>query len=283
MTADFRSDQSRVTSAPTNEEEVPAAELRSGDLIALRPGDRVPVDGTVTEGDSAVDESMLTGESKPVDKSPNAELYAGTVNLNGRLLLRVTKTGEATALANIIAAVQRAQTSRAGIQRLGDRVSNVFVPIVVVIAVAAGLWWSFAPDTAAAVYIALEPFLWSAHPPTGTAAGFIIAAAVLIIACPCAMGLATPAAIMAAANTAAKRGILIRDGVALEKAGTITAIVLDKTGTLTSGELAVTGPWTPHDSKEAIQAAQELAGAWPSRPTIPQVKSSPRSPAVPLT
>ncbi len=236
------------------ETEVSVAELRAGDLVALRPGDRVPVDGKVTEGDSAVDESMLTGESKPVDKSADAELYAGTVNLNGRLVLRVTKTGEATALANIIAAVQRAQTSRADIQRLGDRVSNVFVPIVVVIALAAGLWWGFAPSSAMNVYNALAPYLWAAHPPEGVAAGFIIAAAVLIIACPCAMGLATPAAIMASANAAAKRGILIRDGVALEKAGTITAIVFDKTGTLTQGKPQVVAAEAFSESATALAA-----------------------------
>src|SRR6185503_14638939 len=110
------------------EEEVPVSELRPGDLVVLRPGDRVPTDGEVVEGDSAVDESMLTGESVPVDKTARSELYAGTVNLNGRLVMRVTATGESTALAHIIAAVQRAQTSHANIQRLGDRVSNVFVP-----------------------------------------------------------------------------------------------------------------------------------------------------------
>jgi len=252
FTANFTAASSAVQVVET---EVPVAELRAGDLVALRPGDRVPVDGTVTEGDSAVDESMLTGESKPVDKSANSELYAGTVNLNGRLVMRVTKTGEATALANIIAAVQRAQTSRADIQRLGDRVSNVFVPIVVTVALAAGLWWGFAPDSAMKVFSAIAPYLWAAHPPSGAAAGFIIAAAVLIIACPCAMGLATPAAIMASANAAAKRGILIRDGVALEKAGTITAIVFDKTGTLTLGKPQVVAAEAFSESATALAAA----------------------------
>ena len=220
----------------TTEVEVPVSALTIGDRVVLRPGDRVPVDGTVVEGASAVDEAMLTGESVPVDKSTKAELYAGTVNLNGRLVMRVTATGETTALAHIIAAVQRAQTSRAGIQRLGDRVSNVFVPVVVAVAIAAGLWWGFAPASARHVHAWLAQFLWFAHPPAGAAAGFIIAAAVLIIACPCAMGLATPAAIMAAANAAARRGILIRDGVALEKAGEVTAVIFDKTGTLTMGQ-----------------------------------------------
>ena len=204
-----------VTAVQTTEVEVAVAELKIGDRIALRPGDRVPVDGIVLEGESAVDEAMLTGESVPADKKSGSNLFAGTVNLNGRLVMRVTATGEATALAHIIAAVQRAQTSRADIQRLGDRISNVFVPIVITIALVAGIFWAI-------------------H--SGAEKAFVIAAGVLIVACPCAMGLATPAAIMAAANAAARRGILIRDGVALEKAGKITTVIFDKTGTLTTGK-----------------------------------------------
>jgi Cu+-exporting ATPase len=235
--------QSLLTSAATDEMEIPVAKLQIGDLVALRPGDRVPVDGVVADGDSAVDEAMLTGESVPVDKNTGGELYAGTVNLNGRLIMRVTATGESTALAHIIAAVQRAQTSRADIQRLGDRVSSVFVPVVVAIAVVAALGWGFLPESAGHIHDALAPFLWHVMSPTGPAAGFIIAAAVLIVACPCAMGLATPAAIMASANAAARRGILIRDGVALEKAGKITAVIFDKTGTLTIGKPEVAAFW----------------------------------------
>ena len=223
------------------ETEVPAADLAAGDLVVLRPGDRVPVDGVAEAGESAVDESMLTGESAPIDKAPRSELYAGTVNLNGRLVMRVTATGEETALANIIAAVQRAQTSRANIQRLGDRVSNVFVPAIVLVAIAAGLFWALAPSAAAQAQTFLAGFLWQPHLHAATplATGLIIAAAVLIVACPCAMGLATPAAIMAGSNAAAERGILIRDGVALEKAGRITSVMLDKTGTLTMGRPTV--------------------------------------------
>jgi Cu+-exporting ATPase len=231
--------------APATEVEVPVSELRVGDRVALRPGDRVPVDGEVTEGGSAVDESMLTGESTPVDKSLQSLLYAGTTNLNGRLVMRVTATGEATALAHIIAAVQRAQSSRANIQRLGDQVSNVFVPIVCVLALATALWWGFGYESAKAAHAFLGQWLWPAHlAETAVAAAFIGAAAVLIISCPCAMGLATPAAIMAAASTAARRGILIRDGVALEKAGKVTMVVFDKTGTLTVGKPSVTQVWS---------------------------------------
>ncbi len=211
----------------TREVEVPVSELKIGDHVALRPGDRVPVDGIAVEGESAVDEAMLTGESIPTNKKSGSELFAGTMNLNGQLVLRVTATGEATALAHIIAAVQCAQTSRANIQRLGDRISNVFVPVIIGIALAAGIFWAI-------------------H--SGAEKALVIASGILIVACPCAMGLATPAAIMAAANTAARRGILIRDGVALEKAGHITAVIFDKTGTLTMGKpvlaetLAVQGP-----------------------------------------
>jgi len=221
--------------ASATEQEVPVTDLNVGDLIALRPGDAVPTDGKVVDGISAVDESMLTGESAPVDKIVDSQLYAGTANLNGRLIMRVTATGEETALAHIIASVQRAQNSRANIQRIGDRVSGVFVPVIVSIAIAAGLWWGLAPESISRVHGWLAQFLWHAQPPLGIAAGFIIAAAVLIIACPCAMGLATPAAIMAGSNAAASRGILVRDGVALEKAGKITAVIFDKTGTLTEG------------------------------------------------
>jgi len=251
---------------PVVEMEVPVAELKINDHLALRPGDLVPVDGVVVEGESAVDEGMLTGESAPVEKQAGSELYAGTVNHNGRLVMRVTATGEATALAQIVAAVQRAQTSRADIQRLGDRISNVFVPVIVLVALTAGLWWGLAPTAAGRVHEFLMPILWHAHAPAGIAAGFVIAAAVLIIACPCAMGLATPAAIMAGANAAARRGILIRDGVALEKAGRITTVLFDKTGTLTTGRTEVVSAWS---GEAGMARASSLALALARHSTHP--------------
>jgi len=255
----------RRREADGSEQLVPVAALQVGDQVVLKPGDRVPVDGWVAEGSSAVDESMLTGESLPVDKTVGAPLYAGTVNLSGQLLLRVSATGQATALAQVIAAVQRAQASRAHIQRLADRVSNVFVPVVVLVALAAGLWWGLGYESARRVHDRLGVYLWRTHlPASSPATAIIIAAAVLIIACPCAMGLATPAAIMAGCNAAARRGILIRDAVALEKAGHITTVVFDKTGTLTVGRPTVVqtqvldGPGLP-SSPQALRLAATLA------------------------
>lgn len=222
------------------EEVVPAARLRPDDEVVLRAGDRVPTDGVAIEGSSTINESMLTGESLPVEKGPGSPLFAGTINESGQVVMRVTGTGEATALARIIQIVEQAQTSRANIQRLGDRVSSVFVPAVVLIALATGLGWGLAPAAANRWHDALTAILWQSHSPGGALAAAIHhAAAVLIIACPCAMGLATPIAIMAGTNVAARRGILIRDGIALEKSGRITTVIFDKTGTLTQGKVEV--------------------------------------------
>ncbi len=246
------------------EEEVAVNQLRPDDAINLRPGDHVPTDGMVIEGRAAVDESMLTGESLPVDKEAGSKVFAGSVNHDGRMTVRVTALGEETALAKIIEVVRRAQSSRAKIQELGDRVSSIFVPIVIGIAAATAAWWFLAPDHARATANFLSAYLWHPHLEGGRAAGAVFhAAAVLIIACPCAMGLATPVAIMAGANVAAKRGILIRDGRALEKSGTISTILFDKTGTLTEGKLKLVA----FEDFGAVPQARELAGAlaFPSR------------------
>lgn len=260
----------RLVDAQGREQEVPVGDLKVGDRVVLRPGDRIPIDGKVLEGQSAVDESMLTGESIPVDKTIGDRLYGGALNQNGRLLMEVAAIGKDTALAQIVAVVQRAQTSRANIQKLGDKVSSVFVPIVVTVALATALWWGLFPDAARQFHRQLAQFLWTVHlPATALAAAVMFAAGVLIVACPCAMGLATPTAIMAGANAAARRGILIRDGMALEKTGTLTAILFDKTGTLTQGKLEVAAMEDFRPPGRQSASIQECAAALAAPSTHP--------------
>lgn len=196
------------------ETEVPLAELRPGDVAVVRPGERIPVDGTLLEGASAVDESMLTGESLPVDKAPGAAVFTGTMNLSGAFRLEATKVGRATVLRQMIEMVKQAQGSRAPVARLADVVSAWFtLGVLLAAAVTFGAWLFVAPFSTAMVN----------------------AVAVLIIACPCALGLATPTAIMVGTGRGAEHGILIKGGEALEMAQKINTIVLDKTGTLTIG------------------------------------------------
>jgi Cu+-exporting ATPase len=241
---------------------VDATRLRVGDRVLIRAGSRIPADGVVINGASAVDESMLTGEALPVAKQAGAPLYGGTINGTGRLVMRTARTGQETALAQIIQAVQQAQGSRAGIQRLADRVSNIFVPLVVLVAAGTALFWGLAYDMAIGWHSWLLHGLGQAHIPSSPAAAAAVhAASVLIVACPCALGLATPAAIMAAANAASKRGILIRDGIALEKSGRISAVVFDKTGTLTLGRPEVTAIIDLRNKQEHGAALIDIAAS----------------------
>ncbi|MBV1796153.1 heavy metal translocating P-type ATPase [Siccirubricoccus sp. G192] len=201
--------------ADGTEEEVPAAALALGDRLVVRPGERIPADGRVLEGRAGVDESALTGESRAVEKEPGSPVTTGSIALDGRLVIEATAIGAETVLARVAALVSAAQASRAPVQKLVDRVSAVFVPVVVAIAALTLFGWLLAG--------------------VGVEAAVLRAVAVLVIACPCALGLATPAAIMAGTGAAARAGILIRDAEAIERAHDVTLVAFDKTGTLTEG------------------------------------------------
>lgn len=202
------------------EVEVPIADVRVGEIVLVRPGEKVPVDGIVTSGQSTIDESMLTGESLPVEKRVGDAVAGATVNRSGAFQFRATRVGKETALAQIIRLVQEAQGSKAPVQRLVDTVSSIFVPVVIAIALATFLAW----------YVVTGSFTQA----------LIFAVAVLVIACPCALGLATPTAIMVGTGTGAEHGILIKNAEALERASGLQTIVFDKTGTITEGKPAVT-------------------------------------------
>jgi len=202
------------------EVELPQSDVVIGDVIVVRPGERIPTDGVVLDGASSVDESMISGESLPVDKKPGDSVLGATVNANGLLKVRAIRVGSETALARIIEMVERAQESKADIQQLADRVSNVFVPAVMAIALATLVGWGVFGGS------------WLA--------GLTSAVAVLIVACPCALGLATPTALMVGTGRGAKMGVLIRDASAIERAQEIDVVLLDKTGTVTEGKPTVT-------------------------------------------
>ena len=209
--------------------EIPVDDVRVGDVVLVRPGEKIPVDGVVVEGRSAVDESMLTGESLPVEKKPGDPVIGATLNKLGLLKFEATKVGRETALAQIIRLVEEAQGSKAPIQKLADQVSAVFVPIVLAIAALTFLGWYF-----------LGPALPINSDMTTFTRALVNAVAVLVVACPCAMGLATPTAVMVGTGKGAEMGILFRTSEALERAGKVNVVVLDKTGTITKGQPAVT-------------------------------------------
>ena len=231
------------------ETDVPIAEVAVGDLVRVRPGERVAVDGEVVEGASAVDESMLTGESLPVEKGPGAAVVGGSVNRTGTFAFRATRVGRETVLAQIIKLVEEAQGSKAPIQRLADRVAAVFVPVVLVIAgITFSVWWAWGPEPA---------FFYAVANAVG----------VLVIACPCAMGLATPTAIMVGTGKGAELGVLIKSAEALEQLQKVRTVVFDKTGTLTVGRPVVTdvvpAPGMDADGLLALAAAAEQGSEHP--------------------
>ncbi len=205
------------------ERDIPVDEVVPGDLVRVRPGEKLPVDGVVTEGASTVDESMLTGESLPVTKTAGDQVIGATLNRTGSIIFRATAVGRDTALAQIVRLVEDAQGGKPAMQRLADRVSSWFVPAVLVLAAATFAGWAMFGSGTGRLTMAI-----------GTAI------AVLIIACPCALGLATPTAVMVGTGKAAELGILIGNADALERARRLTAVVLDKTGTITRGRPTVT-------------------------------------------
>jgi len=220
--------------------DLPIDAIRVGDLVVIRPGERVPVDGVIEEGASQVDESLLTGESLPVDKQPGNTVTGGAINAHGMLVARTTAVGAESTLARIIRLVENAQAAKAPIQRLVDKVSAVFVPVVMGIALVTFIgWWVFGGNVETAI---------------------LNAVAVLVIACPCALGLATPTAIMAGTGVAARHGILIKDAEALELAHKIGTVVFDKTGTLTDGtpHVAACVAADGHDRNEILAIAAGL-------------------------
>lgn len=211
-----------VVAADGTQTEIPISRIRVGDLLAVRPGEKIAVDGAVCEGDSYVDESMLSGEPLPVHKEPGTKVFAGTINQKGSFRFRAEKVGAATMLAQIIRMVQEAQGSKAPVQKLADKIAGIFVPAIIGIAL-------------------LSFVLWLVFDPSGGLThGILAAVTVLVIACPCALGLATPTAVMVGIGKGAEKGILIRDAVSLETAGKIDTVVMDKTGTLTEGKPVVT-------------------------------------------
>jgi Cu+-exporting ATPase len=216
----------RDAGAGSQELDVPVGDVRPGDAVVVRPGERLPVDGEVLSGESAVDEAMLTGESAPVPKKTGDRVIGGTINRTGALRYRATTLGADSVLAQIVRLMRDAQGSRAPIQNLADRISGVFVPVVVSIAIATFVVWFVAGDVAGVSAPAVR--------------AFAAAVAVLIIACPCAMGLAVPTAVMVATGRGAEVGVLIKGGEALQRAGAIDTVVLDKTGTVTEGRPTVT-------------------------------------------
>lgn len=236
--------------------EVPIDELNPGDVMVIRPGEKIPTDGEIIEGSTTVDESMATGESMPVEKGPGDNVIGATVNTVGAIRVRATKVGQDTFLAQVVQIVQEAQGSKVPIQEFADRVTTIFVPVILAIALLTFSAWYFAPGPMGSMAAIVAPHLpWlSVEGASRLSLALFATISVLVIACPCAMGLATPTALMVGMGVGASRGILIRNGEAIQRMCSINIICLDKTGTLTHGKPAVTGVTTESSSHHAVLA-----------------------------
>jgi len=240
--------------------EVPVDQVAVGDVMVIRPGEKIPADGVVESGESAVDESLATGESLPVDKTAGNEVIGATINKLGTLRVRAARVGRDTFLAQVIRLVEETQTTKVPIQAFADRVTAVFVPIVLVIALATFALWVIFPNAMRAVAVFAQPYLpWVDVTASNLTLAVFAAVAVLVISCPCAMGLATPTALMVGTGLGATRGILIRRGEAIQTVRNVSVICLDKTGTLTHGEPAVAGIFAAPGATQ--QDVLRLAGA----------------------
>ena len=217
------------------EKEIPLSQLKVGDIFIVKPGAKIPTDGIVIKGNSLVDESMATGESLPVTKKPNDNVLGATINLDGYLEVQATKVGKETFLAQVIQMVSEAQHSKVPIQLLADKITAIFVPVVLCLAVIVFAVWMLFPDTMQNIASAIISVIPLQVPVKGLAAALMASIATLVIACPCALGLATPTALMVGSGIGAKKGILIRNGEALQRMRELNTMVFDKTGTLTNG------------------------------------------------
>lgn len=236
--------------------EIPIDELNPGDVMVIRPGEKIPTDGEIVDGSTAVDESMATGESMPVEKGPGDSVIGATLNTVGAIRVRATKVGQDTFLAQVVHIVQEAQGSKVPIQEFADRVTTIFVPIILAIAVVTFSAWYFAPGPMGSMAAWVAPHLpWiNVEGVSRLSLAVFATISVLVIACPCAMGLATPTALMVGMGVGASRGILIRNGEAIQVMRSIDIVCLDKTGTLTHGKPAVTGVTTEVSSHSAVLA-----------------------------
>jgi Cu+-exporting ATPase len=248
------------------EKEIPLSQLKVGDIFIVKPGAKIPTDGIVIKGNSLVDESMATGESLPVTKKPNDNVLGATINLDGYLEVQATKVGKETFLAQVIQMVSEAQHSKVPIQLLADKITAIFVPVVLCLAVIVFAVWMLFPDTMQNIASAIISVIPLQVPVKGLAAALMASIATLVIACPCALGLATPTALMVGSGIGAKKGILIRNGEALQRMRELNTMVFDKTGTLTNGvpQLIKTVCFQGTDKENrAIAASLEQASEHP--------------------